>query len=209
VRGLLALIAALFGFGTCAPVHHEVTPVEFVPAVKDVRSGEARLNADVDGDGRMDTVFHGYRDDGAVVGVCFANGGYAEAPGVGMSESLMVLDVDGDGAEEVLPGGTSSDGGGYDVLRHRNGRLERLDLTLEFGHHDPAYMGHRHAWGCEGPGRLLQVEVDWAKRVVTYTHYRVAGSSVTHTTETKPLPSDVGDRFEYPSTLVTECGRTE
>lgn len=65
------------------------------------------VEADVDGDGAIDFVFHDWIGNGPVLGVCSAEGQADRISGVGQSELLEIIDLQSDGRDEIFFGGTS------------------------------------------------------------------------------------------------------
>lgn len=79
------------------------------------------LVADVDGDGRDDTV--GVDDEQLDLVLCRATGESARLPEAGMGELLDARDLDGDGASEILFGGTTVSASVVEVASWEDGEF--------------------------------------------------------------------------------------
>lgn len=205
MNALAALLAALFGFGSCAAFDRERSPGSSALGCEPL--GPV-VDADVDGDGTLDTVSHAVVDGRPEVHAC-VRGRDAVGPGVGMANALMFTDVDGDGAEEVFAGHQTELGQTWSVLRWDGRSLAPVGLTLRNGRGEQGSKP-RLAWGCERPNRIVQLDVDWGDRTVTRTVATFEKDRVTRVVETEPLPPEAKDQYWF-STVTTQCklhGRT-
>jgi hypothetical protein len=116
---LLALSLAILLSGACEsddvveprPSESSARPSSSISAPDEVLEtcrGRDALQADVDGDGRTDLVFHTTYHGAVRVGVCTATGAFDTLPGLGMGETLYIEDVQDDGRDEILFGSTSA-----------------------------------------------------------------------------------------------------
>jgi hypothetical protein len=203
VNTLLALLAALLGFGSCAmPMRDgDVTGCALEGPADPVR-------ADVDGDGREDLVLHHLVAGRPTVEVCVSGDGLRTAPGYGRANLFFVVDVDGDGASEVLAGEDTGMAQTAVVLRWDGSGLAPVGVTVRNGTR-PGDSEPRYLFGC-APGALVQADVDWARRTGVLTTYTIGDSGVSTSRRDLRVPAGA-TRETYLPTIVTPCrmdGRT-
>lgn len=130
------------------------------------------VQADVDGDGLPDLVYHDWIRDRAVLGVCTAVGDNDRMRGEGQAELLQIIDIEQDGRDEIFFGGTTV-GAKIAAIAVFNDELQRVRLRNRgtllvvdgldpgiWSRHDPAGA----AFGCkdvdeDGHRELIQVSV--------------------------------------------------
>lgn len=179
------------------------------------------VEADVDGDGQPDRVYHLWREpEGAVLGICTASGIRDEVPGAGMTEVLLTSDIEPDERDEIFYGGTTVSAQGASLAVVINGQLQQVigedGSAFEvwegiLGTNDGGEFTETATWGCEdidddGNRELTSVRVKfthvahWTKEsyVVEETRARLVKSG----SGTESLPDD---RLKYPSTLTRSC----
>jgi len=139
--------------------------------------------ADIDGDGVVDRVYHAWIEGDAVLGACLSTGGEPSIPGKGQTELLLIVDVEPDGKAEVVFGATSVSMafGALAVYEKKEGLVEvtlpdggeflLVDGLDDFQDHGPTTG---LAWGCEdwdddGLRELVQVTARLADGDVTWT----------------------------------------
>lgn len=96
------------------------------PAPVDECGDRDTLEADVDGDGSADRVFHEWNGNRAVVGVCTASGATDTMGGAGQAELLEIVDVEGDEADEIFFGSTTAAAQLFEVAVFSQGKLHRV-----------------------------------------------------------------------------------
>jgi hypothetical protein len=197
VGGFLAAVVAA-GFWVLSRQRVEPGRTGPAPATASIVQGECAnrsgIQADVDGDGSEDFVYHEWVGDGPVLGVCTASGRRDKIDGKGQAELLFVVDVERDGRDEILYGGTSAVAQLASIAVFTQEGLEEVlgsdgkplvvvsgivaDVSEEGG---PATD---LAWGCEdtdgdGQPELVQVTVkpvdgslDWTREA-----FRIEGAS--------------------------------
>lgn len=195
------------------------------PALAAACAGRETIQADLDGDGLQDLVFHDWIGDGPVLGVCTGDGKTDSLPGEGMSELLAVGDVQPDGRDEIFYGGTSAIAGYWSLAVFLYGKLRpvRLPNGLEFFVVEGIEGGElgsaptSSAWGCEDTGRdgrreVVQVTVELEGKAWRWTResFQVRGARATSVgTESGTMPASEGE-LEASRALVSPCEiRTE
>jgi hypothetical protein len=199
VTGLVAMLAAVLGFGSCAltGVREEPRPAEC-----GATAVEVDFRVDVDGDGRTDTVAHDATEPFHLL-VCFATGKVVVANDKHRpTQPLYAVDVDHDGAFELFPGYVSSYATYYMVLRW-DGRVFRDIVHLQ---DNAPGVEPNVTFGCEPPNRVVQVGVNWPALEATVTTHSFAGGHDTKTERTVNVPRDA-DHATYAQSLVTPCDR--
>lgn len=112
------------------------------------------LRADVDGDGRLDTVWRGQSAiSSVVVGLCTAAGATAEVEVGGMGEGdFETIDIEQDGRAEIFQGTTTVSQHVSEVLRYLDGDLFVVDgffLVDGLSRLETPESEVVEAWGCE------------------------------------------------------------
>lgn len=188
-------------------------------------AGKHPVEADADGDGRVDFVFHEWlgppnAKGGAVLGVCTADGRFDRRPGAGQAEVLEIADVEGDGRDEIFYGGTSASARIMSIAVFRGGALERVRarggevLLLLDGLGEGPSAG---AVGCEDRAgdkatELVQVRVRPLARRYRWTRrsYDIKGrTAVVVRRDSGFLPNehgeDIGKLLAIPGRLTQAC----
>jgi hypothetical protein len=140
------------------------------------------LEADVDGDGRLDRAWLRWvRGAGARVGVCTAAGQVDDLGVGGMAEGPFdALDVNGDGAADLVHGGTTVSQAVSEVTVFLRGRLR--PVVDERGERIVLVEGTTDAWRLDAErGVLVQETVRQGEPAVTA--YRVRGATAVIATE--------------------------
>jgi len=202
MTGLAALLAALFGFGSCAMTGVREEPKPPAPSACGATPVAVDFEVDVDGDGRGDTVAHGDESaDPSGVVVCFATGRVVVAnDNHRATEPFFASDVDSDGAYELFLGSVSSFATHYLVLRW-DGRVFRD--VLQLSDNAPGTQP-TETFGCGTPNRVVAVSVWWERRTATLTTHTLVGGHDSKTTLTVNVPRDA-DRATYAQSLVRPC----
>lgn len=135
------------------------------------------LRADVDGDGRLDTVWRGQSAiSSVVVGLCTAAGATAEVEVGGMGEGdFETIDIEQDGRAEIVQGGTTVSQQLSEVLRFLDGQLVVVDgVLLASGSTrlDAPESEVVEAWGCE------DADADGVRDLVTVAVSRMHDAAI-------------------------------
>jgi hypothetical protein len=186
------------------------------------------VEADLDGDGAEDLVYHDWIRDRAMLGACTATGRSDQITGAGQSELLQIIDIQSDGQDEILYGGTTASAQIASIaILSREAELETVGLIsgkslLVVLGLDPGAPPNRQptgaAFGCEdvnGDGRLDLVQVSvWPRGKEfrwTRTAYRIEDASASRIAkkwgnhENERSQPDVGEVMEVAGSLTKPC----
>jgi hypothetical protein len=197
---LVALLAALLGFGSCATM----APRNDVKQLVEGGTCPGAMDADVDGDGRADRVVHRLVDARPFLEVCFADGSYVQMESHGSANALLLADLDHDGTTEVLAGDDKGWGQTFALYAWDGNSLHDTGIVLKNGKAAPGDETPRFLFGCDAPNHVRQYDFDWQHRAVNVTSYTLRGGAVSTAFSFEPMPEGA-KHGTYEPTRVHQC----